>query len=261
MILDFIMQHPAILMLLLIAVLLVTFFAGRLSTNSKLLEQQKQDFFSNASHELKTPITSIAGFSEMLSNDIIEDEEARREVLRRIETEAKRMTELITDILTISRLESRNAPQKPTAFDLGETVREAIRSVSSIDSSVQIRTDVAVVLITADKRQMFELCANLLENAIKYNKPNGSVTVTLRTENKYAVLLVEDTGIGIPAELQPRVFERFYRVDVGRDKKTGGTGLGLSIVKHIVQTYNGEIALTSSPGTGTKIEVRLPIIR
>jgi two-component system phosphate regulon sensor histidine kinase PhoR len=256
---NFVMQTPAILLALLVAMVLSIFLAGRFSTAAKLLEQQKQDFFSNASHELKTPITSIAGFSEMLSNNIIEDEEERKEVLRRIETEAKRMTELITDILTISRLESHNAPQKPTAFDLGEVVREAIDSVCSIDPSVRIHTNAGWTLVSADRRQMFELCANLLENAIKYNKPGGSVAVILRTEYRQVVLAVEDTGIGIPDELQPRVFERFFRVDAGRDKKTGGTGLGLSIVKHIVQAYDGEISLASTPGMGSKIEVRLPI--
>ncbi|MDR0381167.1 MAG: hypothetical protein LBH86_04150 [Oscillospiraceae bacterium] len=231
-------------------------------TPARRLEAQKRDFFSNASHELKTPITSILGFSEMLSHRLIEGDAERDEVLRRIETEARRMSGLIGDILTVSDLESRRAPPDSQHFDLANVVREAVDSVSPVrgDAAVEIVTEAEHVPVRANRRQCHELCVNLIENAVKYNKPGGRVYVTLQTAGRAAVLVVRDTGIGIPPEHQTRVFERFFRVDAGRDKKVGGTGLGLSIVKHIVNLYGGEISLSSKKDEGTRIEVRLPVV-
>jgi two-component system phosphate regulon sensor histidine kinase PhoR len=228
----------------------------------KHLEQQKQDFFSNASHELRTPITSIAGFAELLNLDLLETDEEKQEVIRRIGAESKRMSELIDDILVISQLESRQDPDEDTVFDLEETVLEAVQSVTPIKDDDKIEFDLSTepLLVQANQKQIYELCVNLLGNAVKYNKPNGSVKVQLKRDDGNAVLLVEDTGIGIPREFQSRVFERFFRVDYGRDKKVGGSGLGLSIVKHIVSAYRGDISLQSTQGVGTTIRVSLPIV-
>ena len=231
-------------------------------TAERQLEQQKRDFFSNASHELKTPITSIIGFSEMLNKDMVKSEQEKTEIMNRIETEAKRMAELIGDILTISNLESNGEHKEYTEFNFSDTIREAVAAVSPVNdhTTIKINMDLDDVLYRADKRQIYELCVNLIENAVKYNKPNGKVDISLKTKNKSIVLTVKDTGIGIPPEYQSRVFERFYRVDSGRDKKVGGTGLGLSIVKHIVSICSGKIVLQSKKNGGTTITVSLPVL-
>ncbi|GHU76386.1 hypothetical protein FACS1894188_08820 [Clostridia bacterium] len=232
-------------------------------TNAKQLERQKRDFFSNASHELKTPITSIVGFSEMLSRGMIEGENERGVIISRIETEAKRMNVLINDILTISTLESNaESPSKNeyAAFNFADVVKEAASAISPVKDNTAIAVHMALSEVSyhADRRQIYELCINLIENAVKYNVPGGSVYISLKNESGNLVLTVKDTGIGIPKEYQTRVFERFFRVDYGRNKKVGGTGLGLSIVKHIVGIYGGKISLQSEKEEGTTIVVSLP---
>ncbi len=198
----------------------------------------------------------------MLNNDIVTGEEERRAIQRRIENEARRLSELIGDVLTISKLESNEGAGERARFDLGELVGEAAAAVSPMkdDTRISIETELAGIACRADKRHIYELAVNLIENAVKYNKPGGKVFVSLREAEGEAVLTVRDTGIGIPPEYQSRVFERFFRVDYGRNKKTGGTGLGLSIVKHIAGIYGGKINLQSKKGEGTVIEVALPII-
>jgi len=232
-------------------------------TNEKQLEKQKRDFFSNASHELKTPITSILGFSEMINQNIIKTEAEKDTVLKRIEIEARRMSELINNLLLISKLESSNIPPEFTDFNLNEVLQEAIASVSPINhnESIQIELNSSDVTVYANKRQLYEMCVNLIENAVKYNKPSGKVSIELKARKYDVMLRVKDTGIGIPPEHQTRVFERFFRVDYGRDKKIGGSGLGLSIVKHIVSIYNGDISLRSKKDVGTNIKISLPIVR
>jgi len=229
-------------------------------TSEKQLEQQKRDFFSNASHELKTPITSIIGFSEMLNKGMVKSDQEKTEIMSRIETEAKRMSELIGDILTISKLESNGERKEFTDVNIGEVIIEAVSAVLPIkdNTAIEINTDLDDILYRADKRQIYELCVNLIENAVKYNKPNGAVDVSLKAKGNNVILTVQDTGIGIPPEYQARIFERFYRVDYGRDKKIGGTGLGLSIVKHIVSIYGGKISLQSKKDNGTTITVSWP---
>jgi len=232
-------------------------------TNTKQLEKQKRDFFSNASHELKTPITSILGFSEMINQDIIKTETEKDIVLKRIETEARRMSELINDLLMVSNLESKNMSPEYTNFNLKVVLEEAVASVSPINDNgaVQVSLDSCDVTVYACKRQLYEMCVNLIENAVKYNKPGGKVAIELKVKKYNVILKVKDTGIGIPLQHQTRVFERFFRVDSGRDKKVGGSGLGLSIVKHIVNMHNGEISLRSKRDVGTTIQVSLPIVR
>ncbi|MDD4414008.1 MAG: ATP-binding protein [Oscillospiraceae bacterium] len=230
-------------------------------TAERQLEQQKRDFFSNASHELKTPITSIIGFSEMLNKGMVKSEQEKSEIISRIETEAKRMSVLIGDILTISKLESDSSTAEYADVKFDEVIREAVAAVSPIKdiTTINISIDLDDILYRADKRQIYELCVNLIENAVKYNKPGGKVDISLKEENENVVFAITDTGIGIPLQYQLRVFERFYRVDYGRDKKIGGTGLGLSIVKHIVSIYGGKISLQSKKDNGTTVTVFLPV--
>ena len=229
------------------------------ATTEKQLLQQKRDFFSNASHELKTPITSIIGFAEILNNGMVKSEQEKTEIMSRIETEAKRMSELINDILTISKLESGSKESDYKDFNFSDVVKEAVNSVSPVkeNTTIEINTDLQDIIYRANKRQIYELCVNLIENAVKYNKPNGRVDISLKEENRKVILAVKDTGIGIPSEYQGRVFERFFRVDYGRNKKVGGTGLGLSIVKHIVTIYGGKISLQSKKDNGTTITIEL----
>ena len=232
-------------------------------TNAKQLEKQKRDFFSNASHELKTPITSILGFSEMLNQDIIKTESEKDNVLKRIETEARRMSELINDLLMVSNLEAKNMSPEYTDFNLNDVLHEAVAAVSPINNNgaVQVSLESCDVSVFASRRQLYEMCVNLIENAVKYNKSGGKVSIDLKVKKFNALLKVKDNGIGIPTEHQARVFERFFRVDYGRDKKIGGSGLGLSIVKHIVNMHNGKISLRSKKDVGTTIQISLPIIK
>ncbi len=231
-------------------------------TAERQIYKQKQEFFSNASHELKTPITSIAGFAEVLNRDMVIGEDEKKNIFALIQKESNRMTNLINDILLISKLETKGAEKEYEVFDLACVVKEAVDALAplAVPQNIGVIVNVQSVMVSADRRRLRELSGNLIENAIKYNKPGGKVTVCLARDQDNANFTVSDTGIGIPEANQPRLFERFYRVDRGRDKKIGGTGLGLSIVKHIVNSYNGEITLQSRKGEGTCITVRLPIV-
>ncbi|MCL1918972.1 MAG: ATP-binding protein [Peptococcaceae bacterium] len=230
-------------------------------TTERHLELQKREFFSNASHELKTPITSLLGFAEMLNKDMVKGEDEKKAIMSRIETEAQRMSELICDILTISKLESNSTETECTEFNYGDVIKDAVNSISPLkdDTAIEINMDLDDVVYQANKRQIYELCVNLIENAVKYNKPDGKVDISLKADTQNVVLTVKDTGIGIPPEYQTRVFERFFRVDYGRNKKVGGTGLGLSIVKHIVNINGGKISLQSQKDHGTTLTISLPV--
>lgn len=234
-------------------------------TNERNAQRMRQEFFSNASHELKTPITSISGFAEIMQAGLAQDPEQEQEYMGRIVQEAKRMSILIDDILRISRLESgidTEESAKYTSVDIVQVCREICDNLlpQAAKNGITIDLDAETCHYTADRQQMYELCQNLIDNAVKYNKQGGSVKVTLRQlpKGNGMKLIVSDTGIGIPIESHNRIFERFYRVDKGRSGKVGSTGLGLSIVKHIVAANKGEIALESHEGVGTTITVTLP---
>jgi two-component system phosphate regulon sensor histidine kinase PhoR len=231
-------------------------------TRERRFEKQKQDFFSNASHELKTPITSILGFAEMLDKNVITKEDEKRNVMIRIEKEARRMSELIDDILMISNLESKTEPADRSIFDFETVVRESVDSILPVKDGewIDISLDLESAPVLANRRQLRELCSNLVDNAVKYNKIGGAVSVSLRKAENRAILVVSDTGVGIAPKYHARVFERFFRVNADKDKKVGGTGLGLSIVKHIVNLYGGKISLKSKEGEGTSIEIILDIL-
>lgn len=228
------------------------------------LEQEKQirqEFFSNASHELKTPITSVRGYVELLQSGMELDEETREDFLERIKKEAVRMTSLVDDILMISRLESGGEKTEPVTVKVKELAEEAAASLApqAAERTVSVHCDCEDFTIRADLRQMTELFGNLLTNAVKYNNPGGEVWLTVRKQEHNMVLTVRDSGVGIPKESLGRIFERFYRVDKGRSRKQGGTGLGLSIVKHVVNFYHGSVQVQSEPGKGSVFTVRLPV--
>ncbi|NLJ16355.1 MAG: hypothetical protein GX346_04415 [Clostridiales bacterium] len=223
-------------------------------------EKMRQEFFSNASHELKTPLTSIIGFSELIENGLIPKSE-EKEYISKIYKEAQRMSVLVNDILEISRLENSPKTEEKEYCNLTQIARDISQSLQTLASAKNIYVDVSEedVYIYANEKQMIDLADNLMSNAVKYNIPNGKVNVVVEKTRKNIIFTVSDTGVGIPTEQQNRVFERFYRVDKGRSRKEGSTGLGLAIVKHIVAVNEGEISLESRVGKGTKISVRLPV--
>lgn len=221
----------------------------------------RQEFFSNASHELKTPITSVRGYVELLENGMATDEQMKKDFLTRIKKETFNMTNLINDILMISRLETKELEVILTEVRICPLLNEVCKSLKPLakEYQVNLQTNCKPITMTANSQQLSELFSNLITNAIKYNKPGGKVDVTVTSETKELIITVEDTGVGIPEDAKLRIFERFYRVDKGRSKKVGGTGLGLSIVKHIVNYYEGSIEVESKLMEGTKFTVRLPI--
>ncbi|SHH15079.1 two-component system, OmpR family, phosphate regulon sensor histidine kinase PhoR [Anaerosphaera aminiphila DSM 21120] len=218
----------------------------------------REEFSANVSHELKTPLTSIYGFSELLKNKMITSEKDKEEIIGNIYSESKRLLDLTEDIMKISKLEGRSEVSK-TIINLRVLSEEIISVFKSSASNKNIRLSVkGEGTIVANETMMWEMLANLVENAIKYNVQDGEVTIELK-QSKNIEISVLDTGIGIPVEKQKRIFERFYRVDESRNKKSGGTGLGLSIVKHIVKSHGGEIVINSKEKVGTEIKIFLPI--
>ena len=220
-------------------------------------EKMRREFTANVSHELKTPLQTISGCAELLSNGMVKAEDVPT-FSRQIYAEAKRMTALIQDIISLSHLDEGAEDMQREDFDLYAVVTEAVNDLQSQAQSASVTLDVSgtSVYINGIRRLVSVLAANLLDNAIKYNRENGSVKVRVFKENGCAVLHVADTGIGIPKEDRERIFERFYRVDKSRSKKVGGTGLGLSIVKHVAKLHGAKITLDSTVGEGTAVTVK-----
>lgn len=191
---------------------------------------------------------------------MVTDEATKKEFLSRIKKETRSMTNLIDDILMISKLESKQHEVAFAPLRIKPLIEDIISSLSSVAQlqGISMTLDCEDITYYANAQQIHQLVNNLMSNAVKYNRENGRVQVTVKQEANNLLIAVADTGIGIPKASQGRVFERFYRVDKGRSKKMGGTGLGLSIVKHIVQFYNGSISLESQVNVGTTITVRLP---
>lgn len=230
-------------------------------TGDRQMGQVRQEFFASASHELKTPITSIGGYAELLEQDSFTPQQ-KKDFLAQIRKEVKNMTALINDILTISRLESGETGATSQPVEMEPVIREALCSVQPLaeQNQITLRADCEdAPTIYADRRHMYSIVSNLIRNAIQYNRPGGKVEVECREKEGEMYLSVSDNGIGIPASLQSRVFERFFRVDKGRSRQTGGTGLGLSIVKHTAQYYGGTVGVDSAEGQGSRFWVQIPL--
>lgn len=230
-------------------------------TESCLSAQMRQEFFSNASHELKTPLTAIKGNAELLCSDLPMDEDTRRELIDRIGRETDRMNTLIGDIIMLSRIESHRVEEELESLDFKEIVGVCIDETlhAARQNQLTVRSDMEPVVLQASRAYLYQLADNLLSNAVKYNRPGGAVDVYLHREGDTAVFWVRNDGEPIPPESQSRVFERFYRVDKGRSRAVGGTGLGLSIVKHVVDAMGGTVSLSSTERDGTRVTIRLPI--
>lgn len=231
-------------------------------TDKRMSEQLKADFFANAGHELKTPLTAISGFAELLENGLV-PKDKKDYYIGKILTEAKRMSTIISDILEISSLENKTTAEEVTDCKLSEicsAVKECLEPAASA-RNVTIELSGDSFTVRAAYKYIYELVENIVSNAIKYNKDGGRVEITLHNVGEIGCIYVRDNGIGIPKESLNRVFERFYRVDKGRSTKEGSTGLGLSIVKHIVNCYGGTVTLDSELGKGTLVCVRLPVAK
>nr|WP_305119662.1 MULTISPECIES: ATP-binding protein [unclassified Ruminococcus] len=226
-------------------------------THHKSVERMKQEFTANVSHELKTPLTSISGYAEMIESGIAKDEDVKS-FASKIHKEAKRLVTLIGDIIKLSRLEEEASEQdRLSTIDMEALLSECRDSLemNAKKNEVSIEVSSKPCKIKGDREMVYELVYNLCDNAIRYNKHGGKVMLSVEPVGGKVVLAVEDTGIGIPSEHIDRVFERFYRVDKSRSKQTGGTGLGLAIVKHIAEQHEAKIDIESEHQKGTKITV------
>ena len=232
-------------------------------TELKKAEGIRSEFTANVSHELKTPLTSIKGFTDMLASGMVASPEDQKRFITMIGVEVDRLIDLINDILKLSELESVTIPQSEERSDVLTIARDtaAFLTPTAKAAEVTLSVDGGPATVAVPQGRLKELLLNLVGNGIKYNEPGGTVHTAVSVRDGQAVIAVSDTGIGIPPEAQSRVFERFYRVDKGRARKNGGTGLGLAIVKHIVQLYGGTLTLESAVGKGSTFTVTLPLAK
>lgn len=223
-------------------------------------EIMRREFSANVSHELKTPLTTINGFAEMIKEGLITDMDSIKKYCAMINREGDRLIALIDDIIRLSEIEEKREALSEDV-DLAKVLEDVFSMLGpkAKKSSVLLESEAEHIIVRANYSYMSELFYNLIDNAIKYNVEGGSVHVSVRREGSHAVISVKDTGCGIPAEHLSRIFERFYRVDKSRSKETGGTGLGLSIVKHIAEACGGFAGIQSTVREGTEIFVKLPV--
>ncbi|HEX4956042.1 MAG TPA: ATP-binding protein [Thermoanaerobaculia bacterium] len=225
------------------------------------LARMRREFVANVSHELKTPLAAIRGYVETLRDGALDDRPTAERFLSRVLAQCRRLQALLDDLLTLSRLESVETPLAMARVDLEAVAGRALDLVSELAREKDVRfvveaADPPPVLGHAESLE--RLLVNLLDNGVKYNQPGGTVRLRLGRDLEGAKIEVEDTGIGIPTDALPRLFERFYRVDKGRSRDEGGTGLGLAIVKHIVSAHGGRVEVESREGVGSTFRVVLP---
>lgn len=228
-------------------------------TEKEKAEQMRREFTANVSHELKTPLHTISGYAELLVNDMVKSEDMKG-FSERIYEEAKRMIRLVEDIIQLSRLDEGAEHMSRETVDLYEIAEETLESLSkeAQKAGIRLMLDGGSAKVYGIPRLLQEIIYNLCDNGIKYNRRNGWVSVNITDEEDGVRLMVSDNGIGISAEHQERIFERFYRVDKSRSKEIGGTGLGLSIVKHAAKLNEAAIELHSTPNEGTAISIHFP---
>ena len=223
-------------------------------------ERMRRDFVANVSHEFKTPLTSIRGYTETLLAGAKDDPKIAPDFLRIIERNAQHLSALVSDLLVLARLEAE-VPATREQFDLAIVVREQISSRKNalVDRSIELSLDCPAIQIQTDRARLATALSNLIDNAIHYNKPGGQIRISAETQNGTLNVAIEDTGNGIPSEELPRIFERFYRVDKSRTRESGGTGLGLAIAKHAIESQGGTITVTSRLGVGSTFTIHLPV--
>ncbi len=233
-------------------------------TELRRLERMRQDFVANVSHELKTPLASIKAYTETLLDWALHDEDVNVRFLNRIEEQADRLNQLILDLLSLARLESGHEVFQHGPLAISAVVEACVEThlgraeAKGLVLSLDLGPVLESMLIVADEEAVHQILDNLIDNAIKYTPEGGWVRITCGLTNDSVLLEVADSGIGIPRDDLPRVFERFYRVDKARSREMGGTGLGLSIVKHVIQSIGGRISVDSRVGEGTRFDVHFP---
>lgn len=226
------------------------------------LEQMRKDFVANVSHELKTPITSIRGFAETLLDGELEDVKTSREFLEIIHEESLRLQRLIADLLDLSRIESKKMELQMEEVPVDELVRNIVKTMEDQWKAKKQTLTVSIAHsfhVRVDVDSFRQILINLLSNAISYTHKGGEIEVIAYRKGDNWILIVKDTGIGIPIQDQSRIFERFYRVDKDRSRDSGGTGLGLAIVKHLIEIYQGSIEVKSEVGKGSEFQLTFPI--
>ena len=240
-------------------------------TDIRRLERMRSQFVANVSHELKTPIAAVKGFTETLMNGAMHDPEIAKSFLQIIHDESERLNRLIGDLLELSKIESKRVPMQFSPVHLPSFIEQTVEMMNTQAAAKQIGIHVEVepdLYVEADEDRLRQIVLNLLSNAINYTPEGGKVQLSAMTGEKSAhgeyddiMLRISDTGIGIPKKDLPRIFERFYRVDKARSRGSGGTGLGLSIVKHLVDSHHGVIRVESEVGIGTTFTIKLPVLQ
>lgn len=232
-------------------------------TEIRRLEAMRRDFVANVSHELKTPLTAIIGMLETIVDDADMPADMRTRFLERVHQQARRLSSLVVDLLTLSRLETPDAARQVEACDLTRLIRETLaflrEAAAAKHISLAAELAEATCLVQGDEALLRQAIDNLIDNALKYTPENGHVSVSLERTDEHARIAITDNGIGITRSDQNRIFERFYRVDKARSRHLGGTGLGLAIVKHIARIHGGDIAVASVPGSGSTFTLQLPV--
>ena len=227
------------------------------------LERVRSDFVANVAHEMRVPLTSIHGYAETLLNGALDDTDANERFVEKILQQSARLSQLVSDLLDLSHLESGEVQLglKPCEIDgFQDTILALFDPVfEEADLTFEWRVPNHLPVVFADKQLIGQVLANLIENAIKYTPAGGNITISAEANDAEVIVHVKDTGIGIPAESLPRIFERFYRVDKGRSREMGGTGLGLAIAKHILLQHGGRIWVDSNPGEGSVFHFALPL--
>jgi two-component system phosphate regulon sensor histidine kinase PhoR len=229
-------------------------------TDIRRTDRMRRDFVANVSHEFKTPLTSIRGYTETLLSGAKDDPGIALDFLRTIERNAQQLEALVSDLLMLAKLEAE-VPATREHFDLQSVIEEQIasRKNSILALDIQVTVECPVIQIHADRSRLSTALSNLINNAINYNKSGGQVRLSAEVQNGTMSIAVTDSGNGIPSEELPRIFERFYRVDKARARDSGGTGLGLSIVKHAIESQGGTISVSSKLGSGSTFTIRLPV--
>jgi two-component system phosphate regulon sensor histidine kinase PhoR len=232
-------------------------------TDLERLEQVRKDFVANVSHEMRTPLAGIIGYSETLLDGALEDEENNRRFLQIIHSSAIRLNSIASDLLVLSELESKVDPPEAGRIPVRDVVESALAIVENEASArgvTLICEEIQDVHVMGTRLRLEQAVLNLVANAIKFNQPGGEVRIRAVAEPAGDVsITIADTGVGIPSQDLPRIFERFYRVDKGRSRQVGGTGLGLTIVKHVIERMNGTIEVQSQLKNGSTFTVRLPL--
>jgi two-component system phosphate regulon sensor histidine kinase PhoR len=233
------------------------------TTRSVRYQELRKEFVANVSHELRTPLTVIKGFTETLQDGALRDPEKGMKFLATISKHVDQLTNLVNDLLELSRLEGSPELPRPVSIDVGLLARRVtdllLPAAQKKNQTLRLETRSNMPRVLGNPDYIDRAIANLVDNAIKYTHEGGTISVTAGQRNEDVFVEVADNGLGIPADDIPRIFERFYRVDRSRSREMGGTGLGLSIVKHVAQVHGGSIDVSSTPGAGSKFRLYFPI--